>query len=114
MAKKAATDPGLDPVMGEMAPGLNHDGPVQIVTTHDGAAFFTPPSAWRKLTAEQRMEFAALQQLVSQIHVMQGHLELHVQELRDAGLSWHMIGWALGTTGEAARQRFGGRERGED
>jgi hypothetical protein len=29
-----------------------------------------------------------------------------VDKARDAGLSWHKIGLRLGTTGEAARQRY--------
>ncbi len=32
-----------------------------------------------------------------------------VDELRAAGVSWHGVGWVVGTTGEAARQRFGGK-----
>ena len=30
-----------------------------------------------------------------------------VAEARSAGLSWAVIGWSVGTTGEAARQRWG-------
>lgn len=32
-----------------------------------------------------------------------------VSQARDAGLSWSAIGHLLGTTGEAARQRYGSR-----
>jgi hypothetical protein len=29
-----------------------------------------------------------------------------VKQLRDAGLSWPQIGWAIGTSSQAARRRF--------
>ena len=33
-----------------------------------------------------------------------------VAECRDYGVSWAAIGWSIGTSGEAARQRFGGSD----
>jgi hypothetical protein len=35
------------------------------------------------------------------------HLADAVTQARAEGLSWHKVGLALGTTGEAARQRYG-------
>ena len=34
-----------------------------------------------------------------------------VKQLRDSGLSWSRIGWAVGTSAEAARRRFNLRRR---
>lgn len=35
--------------------------------------------------------------------------EALVEDLRGRGASWDTVGWVLGTTGGAARQRYGGR-----
>lgn len=32
-----------------------------------------------------------------------------IQKAREAGMSWSLIGTFVGTTGEAARQRYGGK-----
>lgn len=112
--RQPATDPGLDPVLGEIGPGVVNDGPVSVVRNASGSVFFAPgviPTAARALSEDQREQLAALQHLTSELHSLQAHVLEHVEDARAVGLSWHLIGWSLGTTGEAARQRFGGGGR---
>ncbi|MGV1009455.1 MAG: hypothetical protein ACOYBY_12700 [Dermatophilaceae bacterium] len=37
------------------------------------------------------------------------HLLKAVRQARDSGMSWAAIGLLVGTSGEAARQRYGGK-----
>ena len=100
----------LNAVTEEVAPGLTEQGGIVIARAPGGAAFFrpaVPPRSWHRLNGDGQDAVAHLQTLAAQIHEMQGHLELHVQDARDLGISWDLIGWSIGTTGEAARQRFG-------
>jgi hypothetical protein len=94
--------------------GLHNDGPVYVHrlalndSVQDGrAAAFFAPRAYKRLTQEGQAVLAGLQEISAQIHQMQGHLDEHVLEAREAGASWDLIGWSVGTTGEGARQRWG-------
>jgi hypothetical protein len=94
----------------DVGPGIGERGAVEIVRSADGEAFFRPairPRAWDRMGGEGRSMLAGVQRIASQIHEMQGHLGEHVMEARDLGASWDLIGWSVGTTGEAARQRWG-------
>jgi hypothetical protein len=37
------------------------------------------------------------------------HIVEAIRKAREAGMSWSVIGAFVGTTGEAARQRYGGK-----
>lgn len=94
----------------DVGPGLTETGPVEVVKTGTGEAFFRPsiaPRAWGRLSPEAQDVAAGVQRIAAQIHEMQGHLEMHVLELRELGASWDVIGWCVGTSGNAARQRWG-------
>jgi hypothetical protein len=94
----------------DTGPGLTEEGAVEVVKTSTGEAFFRPavrPRSWDRLGEEGQYVLAGLQGIAAQIHEMQGHLEEHVLEARELGASWDLIGWSIGTTGEAVRQRFG-------
>ena len=89
---------------------MTEQGAVQIVRTSDGEAFFRParrPRAWDWMGEEGQSLMSGLQHIAAEIHEMQGHLERHVLEARKIGASWDLIGWSVGTTGDAARQRWG-------
>lgn len=49
-----------------------------------------------------------LQRAVVELSNAQRNITLWVTEAREAGYTWSEIGEGLGTTGEAARQRYGG------
>jgi len=71
-----------------------------------GGIYFTP-RAFKRLSSEGREAVSGLQQIAASISEAQEHLEEHVEWARQAGASWDLIGWSVGTTGEAARQRWG-------
>jgi hypothetical protein len=81
---------------------------VQMVTDEDGgrhAAFV--PVALGRLGAEGLGMMADLQKVVLQIRESQDRLGALVVEARDLGMSWGSIGWCVGTSEPAARQRWG-------
>lgn len=81
-----------------------------------GRAFIAPvePAAVRRLSPYARDVLARLGGHADSMLRMQEHLEQLVEEAREAGVSWHTIGWSLGMTGEGARRAFGGRYAGEE
>lgn len=87
------------------APGGGVD--VMRLGVSEGGGIYFTPRALKRLNAEGREGIAALQQIAAGIGEAQLHLEEHVQWVRQAGASWDLIGWSVGTTGEAARQRWG-------
>ncbi len=85
-------------------------GDVEIVRTKTGEAFFRPhvrPRAWDRLGPEGQAVLSGLQHIAGEMSQLQAHVELHVQDARELGASWDVIGWSLGVTGEGARQRYG-------
>ncbi|GAA5166651.1 hypothetical protein GCM10011366_02520 [Ornithinimicrobium tianjinense] len=52
---------------------------------------------------------AMLRTAVAERSEAERHLFEAVRAARDSGLSWSAIGSLVGTTGEAARQRYGGK-----
>lgn len=65
------------------------------------------PRSLSRLGDESRGEARHLQQLGVQLQELADSIDDQVLACRDAGVSWAGIGWCLGTTGEAARQRWG-------
>jgi hypothetical protein len=79
---------------------------VVIVREHDGTVVIVPKSL-RNAPPERRAAVTALTKAAA-AYEEAGHLvdEL-VAEARDNRVSWDGIGWAVGTTGSAARKRWG-------
>lgn len=88
---------GIGPTHGE------DDGTVR---TPDGDIVLLPVSV-RRLKGDAREIASDLQAVAGQISGLQGRLAQGVAYGRQVGLSWGVIGWSVGTTGEAARQRWG-------
>lgn len=69
------------------------------------------PSAPRSVEAldqAARERLAAVVAAAAAARAAQERVGRLVDDLRGAGVSWHAVGWAVGTTGESARQRYGG------
>ena len=96
----------LDPMsdmraVGEGVQVRTHTGP-------DGVKSVTiQPRAFARLSEEGQEVMADLQRTAFQLQEIREKLEALVIEARDAGASWAVIGWSLGTSGDAARQRWG-------
>jgi hypothetical protein len=65
------------------------------------------PRGARALDGEAREVVRLLSRQAAWMHEVTGYIEELVHESRELGVSWSVIGWAVGTTGEAARQRWG-------
>jgi hypothetical protein len=50
-----------------------------------------------------------LRQAVQERSEAERHIVEAIRKVREVGMSWSVIGAFVGTTGEAARQRYGGR-----
>jgi len=85
---------------------LAADDVVEIRRTDSGAALIVPRSIGR-LGDEAAEAVAAAQHAVATIQRAQRDLDRAVADARAAGASWAAVGWSVGTTGEAARQRWG-------
>jgi hypothetical protein len=72
----------------------------------DGHIVFVPRS-YRRLSAEGKSVIGEMQEQVAHISQIQAALAESVTYARDLGVSWDLIGWSVGTTGNAARQRWG-------
>lgn len=73
-----------------------------------GAVWNPPtPRAVARLGSDQRVALDRLAQVASEIERRQDELTAKVAAARAQGVSWAVIGHAVGTTGEAARQRWG-------
>lgn len=70
---------------------------------------WTPPTplAVARLGAEQRADLDRLGQVAAEVRRRQVDLAAAVATARSHGVSWAVIGHGVGTTGEAARQRWG-------
>lgn len=71
-----------------------------------GRAALIPVSA-RRLPADVKTDLADVMRAAARINEAVQVLDELVIDLRDRGVSWSVIGWTLGMTGEGARQRFG-------
>jgi hypothetical protein len=103
-------DPARDAQLGNA-----DDIGVSLVMTEDGRAIFEPmePRAVRRATPQQLSCIADLQEPVRVIAAAVQDLDRAVIAARMSGLSWQTIGWCVGTSSEAARQRWGDRLEGE-
>jgi glyoxylate carboligase len=87
----------------------DEDVTVQVTTDGNGmrhAAFL--PAGIGRLGPEGLGMVSDIQHVVEKIREGQEQLEQLVLEARDLGMSWGSIGWSVGTSEAAARQRWGG------
>ena len=75
----------------------------------DGSAFFRPvaPRAVRELRGARADLFADLQEMEHHLEQIRAEQDRCVEDLRAGGVSWAVIGFGIGISGEAARQRWG-------
>lgn len=104
--KRRTPAPEVEAVQGA---GALHDDEGVTLVMGPGRAFFAPPepATLKRLGAAQREDVSLLQEHGLALVGMQKHLDELVERARDSGVSWHLIGWSLGMTGEGARQRWG-------
>lgn len=86
--------------LGEVADG------VEIRRGDDGGPYLAPRSV-RGLRGEAAVRVGELQRLAFDRQRVEDAIGELVDQLRTLGVSWSAIGWSVGTTGEAARQRWG-------
>lgn len=68
------------------------------------------PQSFDRLAPEDREACLELMRLVGKRRNLARDIDQAVEHLRaHHGVSWSLIGWCVGTTGEAARQRWGER-----
>ena len=96
-----------DPLEGYPRGATDHDDDDVLLQLVGGQGVAVPRSLQR-LDADAKLDVADLMRCVAALAELQDQVGLLVDDLRGQGVSWSGIGWALGTTGEAARQRFGG------
>jgi hypothetical protein len=65
------------------------------------------PASVERATPDQHDALHALQRAALEARQAQATLRAEVEYARDLGVSWGVIGWCVGTSGEAARQRYG-------
>ena len=80
---------------------------VRMGTGRDGAkTTVIVPRAFARLSQEATEVVAELQRKALQLHQIREQVEELVAIAREVGASWAVIGWSVGTTGDAARQRW--------
>ena len=107
MAKKQSRD-DVDHAFDPVTIGTDEaaEGGVSIIRSETGRVAFVPRSVER--LAGEALEIAGeMQEVVVSIREGQQALDGLVFEGRESGMSWAAIGWCVGTSGEAARQRWG-------
>lgn len=73
----------------------------------DGVASMWPAS-FDRLDAARRELASRLMLLIGERRNIGREIDELVGHMRSHGMSWVVIGWCVGTTAEAARQRWGG------
>lgn len=64
------------------------------------------PSSLERATGEQSGALEALQTLALERRELEMMLSAHVEQARDLGISWGLVGWSIGLTAEGARQKY--------
>lgn len=81
---------------------------VRVVTDSDGnRSAVLVPVAFARLSQEAVEVVADLQRKALALREIGEQVEALVIESRNVGASWAVIGWSVGTTGDAARKRWG-------
>ncbi len=113
MTKKRAAKPSpsdLDDRSEVGGEGVDQDfETVSLVVGGGGVSLFLPmpPAAAYKLSGPVAVRLSDLQEAVMKRRALLAEVDRLVEELREEGVSWNLIGWSVGTTSEAARQRWG-------
>jgi len=80
---------------------------VEVAKTAEGLPVLLPRTAGaRRLGGEKLEVLADVQAVARRIEEARERLDALVAEARDLGVPWSLIGFSVGTTGEAARQRW--------
>jgi len=80
---------------------------VRVAVAADGKrSAVIVPRAFARLSEEGMEIVAVLQQKALLLHEIGRDIEGLVIESRMAGASWDVIGWSIGTSGQAARKRW--------
>lgn len=82
------------------------DEDVVVVRTPEGQATLLPLSA-RRLSGDALETYAEVMKTALQVDELEGRIARMVDELRGYGVSWNLVGHAVGLTGEGARTRYG-------
>lgn len=77
-----------------------------LMVTPEGQRTVLPASA-RRLAGEALEVYAELMQTALQVNELEAEMTEMAHELRGRGVSWALIGHAVGLTGEGARGRYG-------
>ena len=86
--------------------GSMSDEDFVVVRTPAGQAALLPASA-RRLSGDALETYADLMKVALQVAQLEGRMAQMADELRHYGVSWNLIGNAVGLTGEGARGRYG-------
>lgn len=118
MPKRADDDYDFKHDDDELGVGLQHrpeDEEIGVYRTNaaGGLGVVMVPRSFKKLSADGREAVAEVQQIAAHIGELQQHLTEAVAAAREAGASWDLIGWSVGTTGRAAGMRWHERHDGE-
>jgi hypothetical protein len=82
---------------------------VRTVTDTEGRrSAVLVPVAFARLSQEGVEVVADLQRKALLLQEIREDIEALVVEARTVGASWDVIGWSVGTSGQASRQRWGG------
>jgi len=95
----------LEPMRDEVA---SRDGvQVRVAVAADGKrSAVIVPRAFARLSEEGMEVVSDLQRKALALHDLRDEVEALVIEAREAGASWGVIGWSVGTSDQAARQRW--------
>jgi len=82
---------------------------IELHRSYDGGVYIGSIYDWPKREPEA---VGRLRTLVAERAQLEGRITITVQELRQAGASWSVVGEALGCTRSAAQKRYGRDELG--
>lgn len=82
------------------------DEEMVVVRTPEGQATMLPLSA-RRLSGDALETYADVMKKALQVDELEREIARLVDELRGYGVSWSLVGHAVGLTGEGARTRYG-------
>jgi hypothetical protein len=105
--KRPAPTPRTDPYDDFSDIGNDeHDDDGMAIVKVDGMAALVP-LAIRRLEPSSMRHMAKLQNVVRRRQALGELVDELVADARSQGVSWSSVGWCVGTTGDAARKRWG-------
>lgn len=104
----ARKQPGRSELDDMNVPGNDEfDGEDQVVALNEHGAAVIRPKSFDRLPPRALELANQLMGLVAHRRFLAQHIDELVPRARDLGLSWGQIGWCVGTSGQAAQQRWG-------